>query len=322
MTVTEVKAEPAKKSAKAFLTSNLAYGLLAVLSLLYMAVTLLTPLSKSSAAYHISNLEIRLLQLTIVLPAIAIWFVALWGSLVFKRYAMRIEQNEDGRALSRLATGLLTLVTSITLTSVIQSFSQLFLRWGHLKAWVIFGNYVAVITLLAAFILIYQGAKQLARLVQFQSYGKRRWWILGALLVMGIVYVWVLAQNPYRMSSPDPGQVASYYLPDWLLLPTVVLPYLVIWFLGLTAAAYVRLYQRYSPGIIYREAIQRLGRGLYAIIIASLLIQLLAAVSGSLAHLGLGQILLVLYALILIYALGHVLVAAGARKLAAIEEVT
>lgn len=298
-----------------------AYAVLAVLSAIYIGMTLWNPIDQATRTYSLSPRAIHSLELTIILPVIAIWFIALWGSLRFRKYALSIYHSADGRALKEVANGLIVLISGLALTSVLQSFNQRMIGWGHIKAWTIFGEYVAVLVALAALLLIARGAWRLGAIVQFRNFRRFNLLALVVLAVIAIGYVWALAHDPYRTSSPNPAKYSSFYLPDWVILLTLVLPYILVWYCGLFAAACLWIYQTYSSGIIYRKALIRASVGLLVVISASILIQLLDAISSSLAHLGLRDVLFVLYGLIIIYAAGHVLIASGARKLARIEEV-
>lgn len=302
-------------------TSTFFYTGLAFVSALYLGITILTPINPQAITFNLGATQLRLLQLTIVLPIIAIWFAALWGSLRFKRYAQSIIGRPDGRALNQVASGLLTLVSALAISTVVQSLSPDMLDWGHHKAWVIFSNYLSVVMSLTAFALIARGAWALAALVDYQKYRRYQWVAVVGLAALGVLYVWLLTANPYRTSSPNPARITPYYLSDWLILLTLVLPYLIIWYTGLMAGVCVWLYQAHAKGIIYRQSLSRLSIGLFAIIGTSILIQLITVVSASLNSLGLAGVLALLYLLILIYAIGHVLVALGARKLERIEEV-
>jgi hypothetical protein len=299
---------------------GLAYWILGLASVVYTAITLLEPITRTERTYTLSPWAVHSLELTIVLPLIAVWFIALWGSLRFRAYALSIQESADGRALKTLATGLVVLVSGLVLTSLLQSLNGRMAVWGHAKVWAIFSEYTAIVVALVALGLIVRGAWQLARLVQFRRLPLVQVVAVLVLAVIGIAYVLLLVHDPYRTATPNPALHSSYYLPDWLLLLSVVVPYLVVWYCGLLAVGCLRLYQAYSSGIIYRHALSRLSSGLLAVITASILIQILGAVSPSLVHLGLKDLLLVVYLLVIVYAVGHVVVAIGARSLAKIEE--
>jgi hypothetical protein len=304
----------------AWLRSKLPYGLLGLLSLLYVALTMLTPIDSHARTYGLRVASLHWLQLTILLPIIGVWFIALWGSLRFKLYALRIAASKDGQALNQVANGLLLLVASLVLTSLAQSFLAIFVRDHNPRADMIVTHYIALILPLAAFAVIALGAQRLSALIHHQGIMRSQLGVFVLVAVMGIIYAALLVVDPNRQSSPNPAQISSYYLSDWLIILTLVLPYLVQWYLGLMAAALVLNYQHYALGVIYRQALVKLAAGMAAIIGALVLIQLLTALGPGLSHLGLGAILALIYVLILVYALGHVLVALGARRLSRIEE--
>jgi hypothetical protein len=171
-----------------------------------------------------------------------------------------------------------------------------------------------------AFWLIYQGSEGLTRIIKVKDIGRSRIIVIAILALLAIGYAWALSQNPYRLSSPNPAQIHPYYLSDTLLLLTVLLPYLATWGLGMLAVAKLRIYHTNAPGIIYRRALSALAKGLMAVIISSIVIQLITATSPMLVQVGLEQILLLIYLLIIIYAVGHIWILMGARRLAFIEE--
>jgi hypothetical protein len=299
--------------------AGLAYGLLGLMALGYAVGTLLSPINNHVNSYGLNHFHIRLLELTLVVPLIMVWFIALWGSLRFKRYAMSIYEAADGRALNTVANGLLLLVSSLAINGVVQVMGKLIAEKVGLEATTIVANYVSVTLSLVAFAVICRGAWRLAALVEFQGVRRSQLYGLAVLVIMGALYAWLLAHNPDRLTSANPDQITPYYLPDWLLLSTIVLPYIVLWNLGLTAVVAVNSYRRYAKGIIYRNALSRLVAGLSTIILALVVLQLTNAIGPSLVHLGLSSILSLIYLLLFVYGVGHVLVALGARRLAKIE---
>jgi len=298
----------------------LAFWLLGLASAVYLAITIGEPITRTEHTYTLSPWAVHSLELTIVLPLIVVWFIALWGSLRFRAYALSIRESVDGQALLMVATGLVVLVSGLVLTSLLQSLNGRMAIWGHAKVWAIFSEYAAIMVALVALGLIVRGAWRLAALVQFRRLHLVQAIAMLVLTLIGVAYVLLLVHDPYRTATPDPTLHSSYYLPDWLLMLTVVGPYLVVWYCGLMAVGCLRLYQGYSSGVIYRHALSRLSSGLLAVIVASILIQILDAVSPALVHLGLKDLLLLVYLLVVNYAVGHIVVAIGARSLAKIEE--
>jgi hypothetical protein len=89
--------------------------------------------------------------------------------------------------------------------------------------------------------------------------------------------------------------------------------------MGLAAIINIAKYARQVKGILYRSALVNLVRGLTVVIAFSISIQLLGFAAKYLATLQIGALLLMVYALMMLYAAGFFLIANGARKLAKLE---
>jgi hypothetical protein len=297
------------------------YAALALIALIYLMVSRFTPLADDAKTYGLSLDAIRVLQFTIVAPVIMVWFGALYGSLKFKLYAQRILGSPDGRALNWVAWGLIALVFSLAGSSTLQAFEPLMRQNGQEVWWTILSNYMGVLGSLLAFSLIYRGARSLGRLVDDRDVRRGRGVAATVIVPVTALYLVALFSNPYRGSSPNTSVYATYHLSDAAILLTLSLPYILTWALGSLSVVYLYAYYRHAHGIIYRRALSRLGFGLAAVIGASIVIQLVVAIGPTLVSLGLGQILLALYVLVGVYALGHVWIVLGARRLSQIEEI-
>jgi hypothetical protein len=193
--------------------STILYSALGLLSCIYLTLTFIAPTKEAANTFHISTLQLHLLQLTIVIPMIVIWMVALWGSLRFKTYAQSIIKSNDGRALNRIASGLLVLVFGLVISTTFSAAQSLARETSWFNDWVIAGNYLDVIAVLAAFVFIYRGARELALLVKFKGLAQAQIITMVLLVIMGSLYGWMLAMNPYRQSAPDAVQAIPYFCP-------------------------------------------------------------------------------------------------------------
>ncbi len=299
--------------------SRISYLALILAAIAYIVMTLLHPIDAAHNIYHLSMVKLRLLQVTIILPIIIIWQVALYGSLKFKAYALQIFSSSDGKHLNTISTGLLVLVASLVLSTLFAS-AEVWISGKPRIFWTVFSNYVSAFGPLMAFYLIFRGSRKLASMVDYKNVAKDRTKALIFMAPVIAVYVWLLFHNPSRSYSEDPTKVASYFLPDWLILSTLVVPFIATWFLGIMGAIQLRAYHTHAQGIIYRRALASLANGIVAVIVSSLAIQLFTSLGPAIAAGGLGQLLVLLYVLILIYAVGHIWILAGARRLTKIEE--
>jgi len=292
---------------------------------IYISLSFLAPVDSAVLErYNISTTQLALLRLTVVLPLVAIWFAAFYGYDKFRNYAEVIQESPDGKAFVHIANGLGVLALSLPATSIVSSVFDLLTRdsEGALPSTTIAANYLAVALALAAFWFLYKGSKMLLRSIAPRADQKPFYnATLFAIAVLAVVYTYFTFQNPVRRVPTEPIEEATYYLPDPLILVTIVVPYLLIWYLGLRSAAFIAEYARSVKGILYKQVLGFLAKGLVAIILLSITLQFLGNFATWFGALSLAPILVIVYLLLIAIAVGYAYVAAGAKKLQKIEEV-
>ena len=293
------------------------------ISAIYVISSLLAPLGPNR--FNLTASKTHLLQLTILLPVVLIWFAAVYGVEKFHTYTSSIKSYKDGKPLHLFATGLLILVGSIIFNSIVGILRPWALADGWLSAYTILANYLSAWLPLLAYACMYIGSAQLLKSIKTKPKIKNPlgWLpILLLLIIVGAIYVAVLLNYNYRSSTPDPTRYSSFYMSDPLILFTLALPYLFGWGLALKATLNLYAYLKQVRGVIYRSAFVRLLSGVLVVTLFYIIVQMLVAFSTYIAKAGLGSILLILYMLIMLYALGFLIIASGAKKLVAIEKVT
>lgn len=302
------------------------YGLLACLVLAYLVtVIFFQPDSTLLSRYHLNDTQYRLLSLTVVIPVIAIWFGAFYSFVKLGNYVKKIENTPDGREFAWLYAGLVAFGLGLPLGSLI---SRL-LTYGARQSIIsqsfatIVGTHITLVFVLIGSILLVIGSWRLMSLVK-----KARvphWQTLGAavaLIILSIIYGYAALHNPLRQTTGQPLTTAAYAMPDWLIFTTIVLPYIVAWACGFYTTLWLHTYHHHVNGKIYRRALKRLNTGVFIVIFASVLVRLLTNMPTNIADWGLRTMLLLLYALLFIIAVGYVLIALGAKGLSRLEEVT
>lgn len=307
-------------------TNRLSSPYLPLLALIILYVALvfgLPPDPVTLDRLDISATELRLLTATVTLPLIAIWFAAFYGYVHFADYARTIRKSPEGRSYAKLATGLGILAYGLPISAITDSALDYIaqLNPGFIPASTIIDNYVSIIIVLAGFLVIYAGAKSLVTTVPRVFSSPLYISFLAGFIALAVGYVYLVLTNPLRTHSTDVSNPAIYHLPDWLIIPTIILPYLLTWFIGLWAAQYIYHYHKIVKGIIYKSSFLYLSVGLSAVILGSILLQYISAVRNLLLDLALAPLLLVVYAILIAISIGYVLVALGAKKLQKIEEV-
>lgn len=135
-------------------------------------------------------------------------------------------------------------------------------------------------------------------------------------------YVWAVFHNSHRTITENPLLVRpTYFLEDWLIVLTIVIPYLITWTVGGLAILNIRSFAMDVPGKIYRRSFNNITYGLLTIILLGIGLQLLTQAATVFADSSLKVILLLVYLIILIMAAGYLYLARGARQLTDIEEI-
>jgi len=294
------------------------YIILGIFALIYAGLSVgLPPDPAALSRYHLSSTQDRLLILTIVIPIVAIWWAAFYGYYGLKRYAGLVKKSADGKAFSVIADGLGILAISLPVTQITSTILAYEARIHpeFLTASKIINGYLALAFALAAYLVIAHGVSLLVGTVQGVT--NRRYYDLFMLLfiVLSAIYSYLIFTNAARHTS------ALYGLPDWLILFTIVTPYLYVWYTGFVAAMRLHYYQSKVRGIIYKRPLRFLTLGIFGVLATSILLQFLTAVSTALVELRLGPLLALIYFIVIIFSLGYILIAYGARQLRRIEEV-
>jgi len=293
-----------------------------ILALLYIVLIFVLPAnSHAMQTYHLSGFEYRVLYLAVAVPSLVIWFVAFYGYARLQEYARVIKRAEEAPAFSQLARGCMWLAWSLPV-SVLTAYvlDAIADQWsGFHAASVILANYTTLALPLIGFSIVGMASKELigrmnTRLSPMNARGIMLFFVVG-----GVLYCYLTFRHL------NPGSLGSahnpYFLPIWLMLLTVIIPYLYAWFVGLLAAYEITTYSQQVRGVLYKQALRLLIGGLVAVIAGSILIQYVSSVDPSVGHFVLDYRLLLIVLFRIVTGIGFVLIAVGANRLKRIEEV-
>ncbi|HVW23088.1 MAG TPA: hypothetical protein VHB51_01200 [Candidatus Saccharimonadales bacterium] len=303
-------------------------ALLVALTAVYAFFVYDTPVNHEQLAkYHLSTTADHWLLASVVVLLFLIWFAAVYGFSKFKDYAETIKTRQDGHHLAEVAVGLGVLAFGLVISSVLSSALQdvSVRNIQMVPRTVIIQNYISLVIAGVSYYLIYKGAKQLAGLVKEKPKSDLKKWWFWAYLVLAVVYVYSALNSSDKNTVATTTKHGLFYLPDALLLVTLLLPYVVVWYLGIRGPIYLAFYQNKTKGTIYKSALRSLSTGLMIVVLLTILTQFLSIVavshSDSLANASLDTLLVIIYVLIGLIAAGFLVIARGAKKLKLIEEV-
>lgn len=302
------------------ITSKLFQAFLLIIVAYFCVVLLPDPASTTLQKFHLTSSEARLLNLSILIPMSLIWFAAFYGSWTLKKYSHKIEDTPDGRGLRKLAKGLMVLAFSLPIMAGIGA------TVGHLIAvypehgstFRVVRHIISISLTFVAFLWISAGAEELSRRIRKRTNLLNNHKLLAPFLIItSTLFGWLIVAIATRYHDPS----SIYSMPQWFVVMGVIIPYLYIWYRGLTAVYYLNFYGTHVKGHVYRRAFGYLAKGFASVIIVAIVIQFITATSPQLQRLNFTPILIVVYSLIALYAVGYGMIAAGARKLKKIEEV-
>jgi hypothetical protein len=282
--------------------------------IIYATLNLLAP-QTTSARYQLSPTQTLLLQISVYTPLLIIWVLAIRGATAFKSYSLLLQGGREARAMSLIGTGLLWTVVYLLSSSLTGAIVPYFQGTQWLETAVTVRNHAPAWTALIAFGLLYLGSRRLSQVAPFATWNAATIILLigYGLFAAGFANTFLAAGTETRFGIP------SYALPHQVLLFTMLLPYLLAWFLGLLAAINLTRYAAQVKGVLYRQALRYLVLGVLSVVIFAVIVQVLSLASRFFLGFDLARLLFTVYVLLALYGLGFWFVNLGARNLARIE---
>jgi hypothetical protein len=271
--------------------------------------------------YHLSVVQYKIATAALSIPAIAVWFAAFWGYAKLREYSQSIAKSKEGPHFDRLAIGCGWLAWSLPLTTL-----SSFVLNGIANKWpnfhptaIILASYLALIIPLVAFIIISSAARGMVGKFRLNLNLQSARLTMMLFLVGGIAYCFLIFRklDPTNLASTH----NSYFLPAWLLIVSVIIPYLYAWFIGLLAAYEITLFSVKVRGLLYRQALLLLVAGLVAVILGSIALQYIDSVVPRTGDLLFNYKLLLTLVVRIVSGIGFFVMALGATRLKKIEEV-
>lgn len=271
--------------------------------------------------YHLSGFEYRVISFATALPGFLVWFAAFIGYAKLLDYARSIRKTPEGVYFKQLAIGCAWLAWSLPVTKTLSSvLSGMVEVWpGFHDASIIIGNYVGLILPLIAFSIIGVASRGLINDAKLRLSQTSMRAIMLLFIVAGVSFCYFTFKH---LGHDGLGSTDNpYYLPTWLLVLTLIIPYLYAWFVGILSAWELALFGRNIGGHLYRKAVLYLVSGLGIVIFSSIAIQYIGSVQPRVGYLLLNSKLFLTLLFRILQGVGFGLMAVGAVRLKKIEEV-
>lgn len=287
-----------------------------------LATYLIPPDASVLTKYSLSSSQAKILSTTVALPLVLIWCVAFVALKRITRYAHKVRKQREGKGFALITKGIAVLVIGLPLTSLSSRVLNYLVRTypSSTASTTIINNYIAVLILLIGFYFISRGTHMLLQQTRVNTISLPPL-IRVIFIFFSVLFIYLTFTNASRFQAAEGVQRAVYYLPDWLIASTIVLPYMAAWYLGFTAAYELGIYSKRVAGILYKNAFNYISMGLMVVIAASILLRFLINLNSFFEGSQLRALLMTLYLLLLVISSGYILIGIGAKKLKKIEEV-
>jgi hypothetical protein len=300
-------------------STQLFAGLMAV----YVLFTLFLPASRATIQdYQLSTAQYHYLLLVVRLPIIAVWCIAYFSYYRLRQYAQKIKNTHEGDDFAAIAKGMGWIAWGLLISSFVSSILNAIANQhpSFKAAALIITNYSYVIVSLAAFTYIGNGAQGLFVRAKawFTIHHVRAF--VGVLVVIGVIFCVLISEQLHQPQNLGDSYNA-FYMTNWLVWATIVIPYLSAWFIGFFAALELILVSRQTSGVIYRLALQLLAAGLVLITVSFSGLQYLRSVIPRSGHLTISSTLIATYAIYGVGAAGYSMLANGTKRLKRIEDI-
>jgi hypothetical protein len=287
-----------------------------ILALIAIGLALgLPPDPHALSQLHISSTAYRIAILVLLVPYALIWYLSFYAFAKLQEYSRPLKSSKDGIAFRKITIGMAILAFSLIVPTIISLIlNYIAVRHSSLKtAVVIINNYIGLFPGLVAFLLLYNGARELVRSLKAKTQRLDLRWHAIWFFVLAVTFSHLTMENQYVHQS--------YHLTAWLLALTYVVPYLYGWMVGLLSVYDFHLYAKTVEGKLYQQGIKQLANGIAVAVTGSIAIQFVNITIAQRVNKSLAATLLVDYLLLILIAVGLILMALGTKKLKKIEEV-
>jgi len=285
-----------------------------IIFIIYAVLTFITPQTATSQEhFQISNTALFWIRVSVIVPYFLMWFTAFYSMRSLQLVGKKA--GEFATIAKWFSLGFLLLLLGTITTTILGAVQSLlvFSSPSFLPILTILINYLYTFLPLGAFLCMYQGLKKSEQPDTFptkQSDGAMIQSIL-TVVVIGLAYIPLILSNPNRQIAFSVDSPASYYLPDFLIIITLVLPILVGWALGIVVA--LKLNRMFLAFDLPHAG--TFVNGIFLVIFSSMILQaILSLGTARLYEFGLGIILILIYILIFFQTAGYVLTARGVRS--------
>ncbi len=263
----------------------------------------------------------RVTHTYIVLIEILLWSIMAKAAVRFKAYAREIMPSKDGIALNYIATAMLLSILYAILFDMASTFKTLFINSPLLHFVTTISNYIPLALFLVLSIFLYIGTVKLKEVLPDETTTKQHFMLsIAVSIVIYIAAVIPYARYFYHVAPImlDDDGLRHFILSPGILTITYIVPFSIIWLLGILSCINLADYANRVRGKIYRPMFKNLYLGILIAYVSSFFIQIWYVSNLSSNKFGVGMYSLIVLILLLIAGFG--LMYRGANRLYRLEK--
>lgn len=257
----------------------------------------------------------------ILLVEVVMWMIMVRAAIRFKSYARRIMLSKDGSGLNLIADAMLLSFVYAVLFDIASSVKTLFMGTTYIQTVTTVTNLLPLAVFLLVSVLLFAGSLRLSRLVHGKPAFINHYQRLAALsLALFTVLIVPYGEYFYQVAPSilDDDGLRHFTLPHTTLIAVYLLPFIMVWLLGLLSCLKLVKYAHLVSGKIYKPKFRNLYLGILISYFSTFLIQIFYVSNLPSNRFGVGLIIII--SLIVLIIIGYSLMYRGANQLYMLEK--
>lgn len=286
-------------------------ALVAISGAIYAYFSITAPSTASGEQLGLTGIKLFIVQITIIIPFIFTWIMGAIAVKKLKSYSETIGDESESKAFKLFSIGITYLVAGLVISQLIGLLKNFFQENISIIAFItILVNYINILFPLIGFILLWRGAKLLSPMVK--SWKDAHLVSIIIVIIIGIIFSLLIFTNQTRQVSLVASIQPTYFISDILIVISIILPTLTMWFFGFSAS----LILGEARNIQNKNGITKLIGGIWIVVFSSIIFKSIVSL-GTLRFIsfGLAKTLGIIYLFLIVIGIGYYFIAYGSKKL-------
>lgn len=254
------------------------------------------------------------LQASIIGFYLIIWMVATHGIVLLQRRAKLFGEAHLAAGFRSIVWGLIMLLTQLILVALIGTVRPLYEADPNaIMVIATITSYIHSLFPLLGFVLIFRGVGKVTKKTPQAAMEKRN--ALLVTIILAVLYALLVFTNSVRNVGIDAEIRQTYYLTDWMIVLTIMLPVLIAWLYGIRSL--FMLYGYRNP-LLNSKGLGKLTLGIGSILASSIVLQIISSMGAErMLTIGLFGLIGLIYLFFAFLLIGFYLAIQGATHLEA-----